>query len=337
VAERRGAAGVSGRDQGGPPSRLSQAAAEDLARACYRVLLGREPENEGVIKGKSAFSSAEALIADFLASDEYVRRIPPHFARLYPAEPAEIEVDVGPAEREALFARVRRAWSSLGERDPFWSVLTSEAFRAGAMDAEATARFYASGQRTAEAIDVIARRCGVAVPRSGVCIEFGCGVGRVTGHLARRFDKVLALDVSPGNLSICRERLSHEAVGNVETRLISSLADLAALPACDMLFSVIVFQHNTPPVQKAMLEALLPKISPGGAFLLQLATDTPGYRFRLDEYLASESRGLELHCLPMASAMRIIAESGLVPLEVMMDTWTGLYGSHTFFGVKPPG
>jgi SAM-dependent methyltransferase len=325
---------VSGDDPS--PRRLTPQAAQDLALACYRVLLGREPENAAVVQGKTAFSSAEALLADFLASEEYMRRLPPHFDRLYPIEPAHIDVDTPADRRAALFDRVQRDWVELGETDPFWSVLPAEAFRAKSIDQEAKDRFYASGRRSAEAIDVIARRCEVDVARGGLCVEFGCGVGRVTEHLARRFEEVLALDISPGTLAICRHRLEQEGVRNVRTELISSLSDVLALPHHDMLFSIIVFQHNPPPVQKHMLEAILPKIRPGGAFLLQMATDTPGYSFRIDDYLAADSHGLELHCLPMARIMRLFAANGLVPLEVMMDSWTGLYGSHTFFGVKPP-
>ncbi len=36
-------------------------------------------------------------------------------------------------------------------------------------------------------------------PRGGVCVEVGCGPGD-TGALAERFDRVLALDVSPAML-----------------------------------------------------------------------------------------------------------------------------------------
>jgi SAM-dependent methyltransferase len=39
-----------------------------------------------------------------------------------------------------------------------------------------------------------------ANPSGGVCIEVGCGPGRMTGALAERFERVLALDVSPAML-----------------------------------------------------------------------------------------------------------------------------------------
>jgi trans-aconitate methyltransferase len=41
-------------------------------------------------------------------------------------------------------------------------------------------------------------------PRGGTCVEVGCGPGRMTGTLAQRFDRVLALDVSPAMLEQAR-------------------------------------------------------------------------------------------------------------------------------------
>ena len=51
-----------------------------------------------------------------------------------------------------------------------------------------------------------------AHPRGGTCVEVGCGPGRMTGALAERFDRVLALDVSPAMLEQAR---AHVTAANV--------------------------------------------------------------------------------------------------------------------------
>ena len=43
-----------------------------------------------------------------------------------------------------------------------------------------------------------------ADPRSGTCVEVGCGPGRMTGALAERFGRVVAVDVSPAMLEQAR-------------------------------------------------------------------------------------------------------------------------------------
>ena len=57
-----------------------------------------------------------------------------------------------------------------------------------------------------------------ADPRGGVCVELGCGFGRMTDALAERFDRVLALDVSPAMLDQARKAVQ---ASNVEFRLVS--------------------------------------------------------------------------------------------------------------------
>src|SRR6185503_19530850 len=51
-----------------------------------------------------------------------------------------------------------------------------------------------------------------ADPRGGTCVEVGCGPGRMTGALAERFDRVIALDVSPAMLERAREAVPNENV-----------------------------------------------------------------------------------------------------------------------------
>jgi len=55
-------------------------------------------------------------------------------------------------------------------------------------------------------------------PRGGTCVEVGCGFGRMTAVLAERFDRVVALDVSPRMLELARAAVP---APNVELDLVS--------------------------------------------------------------------------------------------------------------------
>jgi hypothetical protein len=164
----------------------------------------------------------------------------------------------------------------------------------------------------------------------------------VTRHLAERFDRVVAVEVSRPSLEISERILAEAGVTNVEFVLLESPDDVGKLPEHDFFFSTIVFQHNPPPIQKYVLDCVLAKIHPGGAVLAQIPTHTPDYAFSVANYLRSDASGMEMHCLPMPVVFALLARHGLMPREVLMDHWTGLYGSHTFFAVKtgadrPPG
>ena len=80
-----------------------------------------------------------------------------------------------------------------------------------------------------------------ADPRGGVCVEVGCGPGRMTGALAARFHRVIALDVS-------REMLARAAAevtaANVDFRQVSGEAlDGVESVSADVAVCYLVLQH----------------------------------------------------------------------------------------------
>ncbi len=258
-------------------------------------------------------------------------RVELHLGYVEPALP--VEIDVEPPVMQRLFARTREQWARLGERDPHWSVLAHDEFRRERLDAEAEARFYETGRANAAALEVFEARAQVRLGR-GTCLELGCGVGRITQHLAERFERVIGVDVSPANLEVGRRRLEAHHVRNVELVRAEGLEDLQALPPFDVFFSVIVLQHNSPPVQKAMLEAILPKIRPGGGCLFQTLTRQIGYSFAAAPYLETPVGGMEMHPLPQAAIFDLLRRHQLQLHEVVMDGWAGGYGSYTFFAIR---
>jgi 2-polyprenyl-3-methyl-5-hydroxy-6-metoxy-1,4-benzoquinol methylase len=306
----------------------------DAIRACYRVLLGREPEGEAVVQANARLPSYEVLLASFLESEEHLQRFPRGFRQCYVQPARQVDVEVPQEDLEAMFERIRREWSKLGEEAPYWSVLTDEAYRGQTLSPADAEIFFATGADAVRVLETFAGRCGVELP-AGRCVEFGAGVGRVTGHLARRFQEVVAVDISPANLAICEAAMTEQGANNVTPLLLRSPAEVRSIPDYDVLFSTIVFQHNPPPVQVFLLDVLLSKLRPGGAFLFQTPTHMTGYRFDAQAYLASEPMVMEMHNVPMAEVIKLVGKHGAVLHEVLMDSWTGLYGSHTFFGAKP--
>lgn len=312
----------------------------DEVRLAYYLLLGREPESDAIVDSHVAAHDNLASLRDgFVASPEFAARhdlsdrleqaFAARIARGYFAPPGSVEVTVEPDVAARLAARIRDQWTKLGESDPFWSVLTDEDFRADRIDAVARKRFDKSGEHSAQLIDLTAARSGIAPP-TGLCVELGCGVGRITRHLAKRFDRVIAVDISPGNLALCERYMAEQGVRNVETRLIRDIEELAALPTVDFFYSMIVLQHNPPPIQHRLLELLLGKIGRGGQCLFQTVADLPGYSFDAESYLSSPSPAMEIHSLPMATVQRLIRDSGLTVDTVRMDSWVSAYGSYTF-------
>jgi SAM-dependent methyltransferase len=80
-----------------------------------------------------------------------------------------------------------------------------------------------------------------ADPSGGLCVEVGCGPGRMTGALAERFDRVLALDVSPAMLERARAAVTAPNVTflAVPGDRLEGVEDASA----DALVCYLVLQH----------------------------------------------------------------------------------------------
>ena len=248
----------------------------------------------------------------------------------YRAPLQAIETEPNPDVLRAMFNRVQEQWRALGETEPHWSVLSHERFKSKNI-AKTEDEFYLSGKDTTDLIDEFFARAGLPVPR-GTCVELGCGVGRATRYLADKFSRVLAVDISKGNLALAARHLSRCKVNNVDLIQINAIHDFDTLPSFDFIFSTIVLQHNPPPIQKAVIDKLLEKLNLGGSCLFQIPTELPNYGFDATKYLSSAAPLIEMHSLPMKEVLSLLQKHKLQILEVRPDNWTGTEtGSFTFF------
>jgi SAM-dependent methyltransferase len=148
-----------------------------------------------------------------------------------------------------------------------------------ALAARDTERFVGDPARGREELESLFGRLR-ADPRGGTCVEVGCGPGRMTAALAERFDRVVAVDVSPEMLSRARVAVERD---NVEFRLVAgerldSLEDGRA----DVLICYLVLQHL--PSRRHVLGYLREfarVLAPAGEAFVQLPVLEPGVLPRL--------------------------------------------------------
>jgi SAM-dependent methyltransferase len=159
-------------------------------------------------------------------------------------------------------------WERLGRNDPYFAVLTDPRFRGATISGDLQSEFFQSG------VDHIAwlTRCveryfgGFANARSA--LDFGCGVGRLVIPLARGFDDVVGVDVSPAMLKEAASNCTQQGVQNV--KLVRSDDELSQLDVTfDFIHSVMTLQHIAPPRGEAIIRRLLSRLRPNGIIALQ--------------------------------------------------------------------
>ena len=292
---------------------------EREVRDAFRLILGREPETPEVLAFHQRYESEAALRRTLLKSREFATQ----FAQIAaedltrrvaaaPAVPSEedhakhpderpgtvplmlargILPEMGPVETRAegaeasrLWARVEESWRAMGETAAHWSVLTHDLFRPESLE-ENRAAFEATAEVEGVLVDAALERVGNPDPGAMRAVEIGCGVGRATRALGRRFAHVTGLDISASHLAVAERELAAAGIDNVTLRRVAAVEDYAGLEDYDFAFSRLVLQHNPPPVQCAILAQIFGGLASGGVALFQVVTYARHYRYGFAEDL----------------------------------------------------
>ncbi len=300
----------------------------ETVKLAYQLILGREPENDAVVKEKAgAIESLDELRRDLVDSEEFRSTVAGSFSVCLSGSEPRLPIDtlatISQETLEVLFERVSATWSDLGCDEPFWSVWTDDRFRQDAID-EHRELFFASGDIHLKMLSDTLERNGVNPANIGLCLEVGCGVGRFTRALAKISKHVHAIDVSAAHLKIAEMVLLQENVTNVSLDIIKNPRQFHALPAVDFVYSAVVLQHNPPPLIEWMISGMLSSLNSGGFAVFQVPTYLSGYEFKVDDYLKRprSQDELEMHAISQNHVFRILEQHNCRVLEVLEDAWT---------------
>jgi SAM-dependent methyltransferase len=294
----------------------------------YRLLLGREPENaEVVIKHAEAHKTLADLRHVFLTSEEFrtkvhdfVRETEPNGFKPLVWPKIFVEVEVSDELLSRMIARVQQAFAHLGETDPHWSVISNEKFRTANIGAN-EAEFFESGAGVVNDLQITSSRYGIDIAQYVDCFELGSGLGRSTIWLAKKFKKVIGADVSSIHIALCEQEISKRQLTNIQLLQTSDLTSLGRVPNFDVFFSIIVLQHNPPPLIAYILRIILSKLRPQGIAYFQVPTYSRNYSFVAAKYLEHPlNLGIpEMHVLPQNKLFELIEQASCRVLEIRED------------------
>jgi SAM-dependent methyltransferase len=187
--------------------------------------------------------------------------------------------------------RLQSDWNALARQDAFHAVLSDPARRDGGWDAD---EFYAHGRAAVARLFEILDEHGVRL-RCHRALDFGCGAGRLSFALAKRFARVTGVDISDVMLEKAR---SAGPPSNCEFVLQVD----PALPgiergAYDLVVSVLVLQHMHPRLARAYLRALPALLTPGGVLFVQVPH---GYSRATDRDPTSAGRAVARRLAPQS-------------------------------------
>jgi SAM-dependent methyltransferase len=310
----------------------------DEVEWAYRMLLGREVENEAAVQGHLGHADRTALRQAFIQSPEF-RNGSEHDAGPAVGDYQDVKtipVDIGCSDDQLkdMIQHIAGEWRKYGEDVPHWSVLTGDEFRPENIS-ENIEKFYETGRNHASVMLNPLSRSGIGIDHFQRVMDFGCRLGRLTLALAPIAAEIVGVDISPPHLALARERAGPGS--NAKFISINNVEDLGKIGSFDLIISFIVLQHNPPPVMAEILRKLLSCLAPGGCIVIQIPTYIVNYEFAAQAYLANANPGITANVLPQHEIFRIFFEADCVPLEVRQDNFLGSALSHTFAAQKSSG
>jgi SAM-dependent methyltransferase len=236
-------------------------------------------------------------------------------------------------------------WEDLSRLDPMWAILTEPDKRGQKWDA---ADFFARGERDAGALMAKAR--DLRFPeRQERCLDFGCGLGRLTRAMGAYFKECHGVDVSYGMVEQA-QRLTPGCIFHHNPH-----PDLRNFQSStfDLVYSIIVLQHvgNQDAILRYVRE-FVRTLAPRGLLVFQVPDSIPfRYRVAPKRRLYGLLRGvgvsgqwlfgkgltpIRMEAVAEKRVVNCINQVGGQVLRSEPDEWGGpLVSSRTYYVTKP--
>lgn len=297
----------------------------------YRFMFDRDPEShETVTQYASSVNSLRELRDLFMNSSEFRalmdQNMMPRSPKLgFQGPPMRIELTEDPAVLDKLFANTVAQWEHLGQTEPYWSVLTSNRYFNETFH-QSRDSFFASGELEVKAFEATVVRAGLSLDPSFRCLELGCGVGRVTAALSKRFSEVVAVDISQPHLEIAKNELAKfQLINKIDYQNLNHIKKIQSFGMFDVIYSKIVLQHNPPPIINYLLKSMLNNLNSNGIAFIQLPVYKAGYNFNINHFLNKEqSELMDMHYFPPVELFKIIVDAGCSIQEIREDDAIGV-------------
>ena len=163
------------------------------------------------------------------------------------------------------FRALARNWEAFGDDDPLFGVLSDPTKRGGRWDPD---EFFASGVAH---VQLLLRRLADARAsfEAGSCLDFGCGVGRLTVPLSASFQRTVGVDIAR---PMVRAAVAHRPAGARCEFIVNRDPHLGRFAdgMFDVVHSCLVLQHIPPEYRSSRIAEFFRVAKRGGLVVFQL-------------------------------------------------------------------
>jgi SAM-dependent methyltransferase len=157
-------------------------------------------------------------------------------------------------------------FEGFAQADPLWAICTDSQKRGRRWSKE---QFFATGELEINRVMEYLRSIGLSPLKTDVALDFGCGVGRLTGALSQYFDRCCGVDISPTMIQLARDFHGDNPRCSFWLNEVDDLR-LFSDGYFGFIYTSITLQHIPAHyVQKYLLE-LIRVLKAGGIFVFQI-------------------------------------------------------------------
>ena len=217
---------------------------------------------------------------------------------------------------------LKKRWDRAGKTDPFWAVLSVPDKRGNRWASE---DFFETGVQ--EIAGVMAHLNRVGLEGRHNALDFGCGPGRLTQALAKYFDQVDGVDISPSMIELAGELNRFPDRCHYHQNSASDLRFFGD-SSFDFIYSNITLQHVEPSITRNYIREFVRTLRPGGLLLFQLPGRRTGARSKVSRFMPGVGMDLYrrirygnhpaavMNGIPKEEVMALVEASGAAVLEV---------------------
>src|ERR1700682_3615288 len=244
-------------------------------------------------------------------------------------------------------SRLQESWEGFAQIDPLWAICADPAKRGNQWNEK---EFFETGKREIEMVMRHLRSLELVPDKSSAVLDFGCGVGRLTGALSTHFDDCWGLDISSTMIELAKK--FHQADPRC-TFAVNQADDLGCFAdgQFEFIYTSIVLQHMARKLAVKYLLEFVRVLKPGGILLFQIADRdlTPviqrirnavGFQSRWNRLLKRntvEAFRMEMHCVPEAEVRKLLSGQSVRIVDVKLTNSTeGSFNGNLQFLSKEP-
>lgn len=165
--------------------------------------------------------------------------------------------------------KIQQNWEYIAKKDPFWGVWSKNEMLGGKWNSHID-EFFLGGEKEIENYLGILENHNIPINFKGDCLDFGCGMGRVTNALAKHFRFVTGVDISK---TMLEKANLYKKTDNIEFILNESNNLSKIEKQFAFIYTNIVLQHINPKNSIKYLIEFSKKLNDDGVLLFNLPTN----------------------------------------------------------------